>query len=57
MNRFKEYLSLIDDSLRTKRKRHILGGIFMSSSLLFWGLMITVLTLKMEEEDEDEKHN
>lgn len=52
MNRFKDVLSLIDDSLRTKRKRHILGGVLMSSSLLFWGLMITVLTLKMEDEDE-----
>ena len=38
MNRFKDVLSLIDDSLRTKRKRHILGGVLMSSSLLFWGL-------------------
>lgn len=52
MNRFKDVLSLIDDSLRTKRKRHILGGVLMSSSLLFWDLMITVLTLKMEDEDE-----
>lgn len=40
---------MIEYSLDTKKKRHIAGGILMSISLLFGGLAITVMTLKLEE--------
>lgn len=39
---------MLDDSLDTKKKRHIAGGILMSISLLFGGLAFTVMTLKSE---------
>lgn len=42
-------LSTLDFSLDTRRKRHIAGGILMSVSLLFGGLAVTVMSLKMEE--------
>lgn len=40
--------------LDTKRKRHITGGILLSVSLLFGGLALTVMTIKNEEDEEDE---
>ena len=39
--------------LNNKRKRHIMGGILMSASLLFAGLAFTIVTLKQEENDDD----
>lgn len=50
------FVCLIDTALSTKRKRHIMGGVLLSASLLFGGLAATVFTLKseldMEEYDE-----
>ena len=43
-------VSMIDFILNTKRKRHIVGGILMSCSLLFGGLAATVMTIQNEEE-------
>jgi len=49
-----EYLEgiiyMLDTLLDTKRKRHITGGILLSTSLLFGGLAITVMTIKDNEE-------
>lgn len=42
---------MLDHSLDTRKKRHIVGGVLMSISLLFGGLAITVMTLKTEEEN------
>lgn len=39
-------VSTLDYVLDTKRKRHIVGGIMMSLSLMFGGLAVTVFTLK-----------
>lgn len=49
MDRLERILAMLDHSLGTKKKRHIAGGILMSVSLLFGGLACTVITLKMEE--------
>lgn len=49
MDRLGAVLSTLDFSLDTRRKRHIAGGILMSVSLLFGGLAVTVMSLKMEE--------
>lgn len=45
---------MLDSSLDSREKRHIVGGVLMSISLLFGGLAITVMTLK-EEENEYER--
>lgn len=56
MNRLEGIIATLDYLLSTKRKRHIVGGILMSSSLLFAGLSFTVLSLKQEiKENNDEQ--
>ena len=42
-------LYTLEQAVNTKRKRHIVGGILMSISLLFCGLTFTVMTLKTED--------
>lgn len=51
MERFDALLSMLDQILDTKKKRHLAGGVLMSVSLLFGGLAVTVLTLKAEEKE------
>lgn len=50
MDRIEEILSMLEYSLNTQKKRHIVGGVLMSISLLFGGLAVTIITIKMEEE-------
>ncbi len=49
MDRLEDIASVVSYSLDTKRKQHLVGGILMSVSLLFGGLAITVMTIKMED--------
>lgn len=42
----------LDCVMDTKRKRHIIGGILLSASLLFGGLSVTVFTISNEDEEE-----
>ena len=46
MERIDTLLDLIEEILDTNEKRHIVGGILVSVSLLFGGLAITVITIK-----------
>lgn len=54
MEGLENIIYLLDDVLDTRRKRHISGGILLSISLLLGGLAMTVITIKNEEEDDDE---
>ena len=45
------FISMVDAMLNSRRKRHIIGGILLSASMLFGGLAITVITTKPEEEE------
>lgn len=54
MDRLENLLSALDYSLSTTKKRHIAGGILMSVSLLFAGLAFTVVTLKTEDENNEQ---
>lgn len=56
MYRLEELLSILDLSLNTKKKRHIAGGVLMSISLFFGGLAVTIITLKTEEESNNERY-
>lgn len=49
MDRIDSIILLIDETLDSYRKRHIVGGILLSISLLFGGLAITTITIKSEE--------
>ncbi|MCD8158566.1 MAG: histidine kinase [Clostridiales bacterium] len=41
-------ITTLDYILSTKRKRHIAGGILLSTSLFLGGLAVTVMTIKNE---------
>ena len=51
MDRIEEILTVLEYSLNTRKKRHIAGGVLLSISLLFGGLAVTIITLKMEDEE------
>ncbi|NLD50535.1 MAG: histidine kinase [Clostridiaceae bacterium] len=50
MNRLENIVYVLDDLLNTKRKRHIIGGILLSTSMLFGGLSFTVFTIRKDED-------
>ena len=51
MDRLEVLIDMLDMALETKGKRHIVGGVLVSLSLLFGGLAFTVMTLKTEEKN------
>lgn len=53
MHRLEVFVSMLDRSLGTRRKKHIAGGILLSASLLFGGLALTIITLKTEEKEHE----
>lgn len=56
MNRLEGLVATLDYLLNTKRKKHIIGGILMSTSLLFAGLAVTVISLKSEEDTYEQQY-
>mgnify|MGYP006889095388 FL=1 len=54
MEKWEENLSILDDILRSNKRRHITGGILISIALFFGGLAVTVITIKDNNESEDE---
>ena len=54
MNEIERTISILDYVLDTPKKRHITGGILLSLSLMFTGLALTVMTIRNEEEREEE---
>jgi hypothetical protein len=54
MDGLENVISVLDYVLDTKRKRHIKGGILLSVSFLFSGLAITVMTIRNEEEEDEQ---
>ena len=54
MDRLNYIVAMLEQTLGTRPKRHILGGALISVSLLFGGLALTVITLKVEDIDENE---
>lgn len=55
MDRLERIMSTLSYVMSDNRKRHILGGIMISVSLLFGGLALTVITIKNEEQENDEQ--
>ena len=54
MGELENLVSVLDYVLNTRRKRHIAGGILLSVSFLFGGLAITVMTIRNEEEEDEQ---
>ena len=50
---FDAIVQILDYTLNTHRKRHICGGVLLSVSLMFGGLALTAMTLKVEGESDD----
>lgn len=57
MERLEGLLAMFDNTFDSKRKRHIAGGILLSTALLFSGLALTVITLKSEGERNEFENN
>jgi hypothetical protein len=55
MESFSDIVTIIDMTLNTKRKRHIVGGVLLSIAALFGGLAFTTMTLRVNEEADDER--
>lgn len=53
MTNFEALILALDDILDTKRKRHILGGLLLSISLMFLGMSVTTMTIREEENDDE----
>ena len=49
---FETVVNVIDYTLDTKKKRHIVSGVLLSVSMLFGGLAMTFMTMKLDEKDE-----
>ena len=55
MDRLEHLITTLTYLLDNKRKRHIVGGVMLSASLLFGGLALTVMTIKNEETNNNEQ--
>lgn len=53
MDGLSDFVAMLDYTLNTKRKRHIIGGMLISMSALFGGLAITVMTIHKETEEQE----
>ena len=55
MDRVKRFVITLEHLVSTKKKRHIVGGILLSTSIFLGGLALTVMSAKFEENiDESE---
>ena len=52
MDRLNYVVAMLERTLGTRSKRHIMGGALVSVSLLFGGLALTVMTLRTETKEE-----
>ena len=55
MDRLNGIVSSLVYIVGNKRKRHVVGGILLSVSLLFGGLAVTVISIKNEENDNEQQ--
>lgn len=49
MDRVKKIISTLEHLVSTRKKRHIVGGILLSTSIFLGGLALTVMSAKVEE--------
>lgn len=46
---FENLISMLDYVMSSQKKRHIVGGVLLSVSLLFGGLALTAMTIKTDD--------
>lgn len=49
MDHVKRFITTLEHLVSTKKKRHIVGGILLSTSIFLGGLALTVMSTKVEE--------
>ena len=54
MDRLNYVVAMLERTLGTRSKRHIMGGTLVSVSLLFGGLALTVMTLKTDSKEDND---
>lgn len=57
MDRARRIVSTLEHLLSTKTKRHIVGGILLSTSIFLGGLALTVMSTKIEENVDEEYYD
>lgn len=57
VNTFEYIVETLECTINSTKRRHIVGGILLSVSLLFGGLAFTVMTTKIEENDYEQHYN
>ena len=57
MDRARRIVSTLEHLLSTKTKRHIVGGILLSTSIFLGGLALTVMATKIEENVDEEYYD
>lgn len=53
MERLEKNFAVLGRILKNKKNRHIAGGILISMSVFFGGLAITVMTIRVDEIEEE----
>ena len=54
MDYAKRLISTIEQLISTKSKKHIVGGILLSTSIFLGDLAVTVMSTKVEEDDDEQ---
>lgn len=55
MDHVKRLITTLEHLVSTKKKRHIVGGILLSTSIFLGGLALTVMSTKIEESIDEEE--
>lgn len=55
MDYVKRLIATFEHLVSTKKKRHIVGGILLSTSIFLGGLALTVMSAKVEENDNEQE--
>lgn len=55
MDRVKRLISTLEHLVSTGKKKHIVGGILLSTSIFLGGLALTVMSTKIEENFDEEE--
>jgi hypothetical protein len=55
MDHVKRLITTLEHLVSTKKKRHIVGGILLSTSIFLGGLALTVMSTKVEENIDEEE--
>lgn len=55
MERLEYTMDIVNQITGNKRRRHIIGGVLLSVAMLFGGLAVTVLTIRAEENEENDQ--